>query len=462
MSEANPAPAETSNKLAKNLSAFDLTVLGVAAIIGAGIFVLTGTAAATSAGPAVALSFVLGAIGSGIAALCFAELSTALPSAGATYSFVYSSMGRFAAWIVGAALVLEYTVSSITVSVGWSGYLVEVLKTFNITMPEALCRGYFDGGLINLPAMLQVTVVTVLLLVGVKESARAATILVLIKLVIIALFIAMGARHVEPANWKPFMPFGWSGVLTGAGVVYFSFIGFDAVATSAEEAKNPQRDLVIGILGSLFLCTVLYIAVAMVLTGMVPYVELDRAAPIAYAMEKFGMHSGHLLISIGSMVALSSVAIAMMMGQTRIFMAMSRDKLIPAWLAAVHPRFHTPHGSVWITGVAVMIGAALMPVGAAGETTSIGALTAFGSVCVAVVILRRTQPNLKRVFRVPLAPYLPILGAIICFVIMLSMTRGTWIRYGSWMVIALVMWFVYGRHHGVSDTHNKRGADTAL
>ncbi len=435
------------HKLAKRLSAFDLIAIGMAAIIGAGIFVLTGTAAATRAGPAVVLSFILGGVGCGLAGLCYAELASCLPAAGSAYTYAYVSMGEFAAWTVGWALVLEYTVCAITVAIGWSGYLTKLLHGLGIYLPDAITRGAFDGGVINLPAVLLVLVLGVLLIVGVKESARVASALVVVKLAVVALFLAIGIAYVKPERWTPFMPFGWKGVLSGTGMIFFSYVGFDAVTTASEETKNPQKDMVVGILGALFFCTILYVIVSLVLTGMVPYPELDNPAPVALALEKVGVTWGHLLVTIGAVVGLSSVVLVFMMGQPRIFMAMSRDGLVPNWIAKVHPRYRTPHLSIIFVSVFVALGSAVLPIGVAGEMTSIGTLFAFVSVCVGVIALRKTHPHVKRSFSVPWSPWVPIGGSVICFVIMLGLSPETWLRFAAWIVLGWLIYFFYGRSH---------------
>lgn len=447
-----------SSKLAKTLTAFDLTAIGIAILIGAGIFVLTGTAAATRAGPGVALSFILGGIGCGLTALCYSELAASVPTAGSAYAYTYISMGEAAAWTVGWALILEYTVGAITVAIGWAGYFTKMLAGLGIVLPEALTRGYFDGGIVNLPAVGLIFLVTALLILGVKESARVATILVVIKMAVIALFLVLGTRHVKASNWSPFLPFGWKGVLSGTGMIFFSYIGFDAITTAAEETKNPQRDLAIGILGSLSICTLLYIAVSAVLTGMVPYAQLNHPAPVALALEHSGITWGNILVTLGAVVGLSSVVLVFMMGQPRIFMAMGRDGLMPRWLSAVHPRYQTPHRSILITSLVVALGSGTMPIHVAGEMTSIGTLCAFILVCLSVVVLRKTHPELPRSFKVPGSPWLPLGGVIICAVIMAGLSGATWLRFGLWLAAGWLIYAAYGYRNSTMATQRSNKA----
>ncbi len=443
-------------QLAKKLTAFDLIVIGVAGTIGAGIFVLTGTAAATKAGPAVILSFMLAGLGCGLAGLCYSELAACLPAAGSAYSYAYVSLGEFAAWFVGWALVNEYAVGALTVAIGWSGYLAKLLKGFGIVLPHNLTHGALDGGVINLPAVLLVLTITAVLIVGVKESARAAGILVLIKLVVIGLFVVLGAKHVRSENWNPFMPFGWYGVVMGAGAIFYAYLGFDAVSTVSEEAKNPQRDLVIGTLGSLGICTLIYITVALVLTGVVKYPELNHPAPVALALERVGIHWGYLLVTLGAVVGLGSVIVVLMMSLPRIFMAMSRDGLIPAFIARVHPRFRTPHLSILVTSALISTGAGILPISVASEMTSIGTLCAFVAVCGCVISLRKIHPELERGFKVPFAPWVPLAGIIVCCVIMTGLSRVAWYTFSVWTALGLLLYAFYGRKNSALGHHHAR------
>ena len=434
-------------KLAKKLTAFHLTMIGIGGIIGAGIFVLTGTAAATKAGPGVVLSFIFSGTGCAFAGFCYAELASTIPVAGSAYTYAYATMGELIAWIIGWDLILEYVVASITVSIGWSGYLVKWLEGFGLLLPYEWTHGVLDGGIANLPAIALVAGITVLLVVGIKASAWATTILVLIKLAVILLFLVLGIPWVRPENWDPFLPFGWSGAIAGAGVIFFAYIGFDAVTTTSEETRNPQRDLPIGILASLISCTLLYVIVALVLTGMVPYTELNPPAPVALALEMVGITWGMQLVSVGAVVGLASVVMVMMTGQPRVFFAISRDGLLSPWVSKIHPKFQTPARATVITGIVVALGAGTLSIEIAGEMTSIGTLFAFVVVCLGVIVLRRTRPDLRRGFTTPWNPVVPILGAIICFIMMCGLDLATWIRFIGWLFIGLIVYMTYGRHH---------------
>lgn len=440
--------AEASeHKLARRLTGFDLAVLGVGAIIGAGIFVLTGTAAATKAGPAVILSFLLSGLGCALAAFCYAELASTIPVAGSAYTYAYATLGEFVAWLIGWDLILEYIVAASTVAIGWSGYFTKWLEGFGVMMPHAWTHGAFDGGIINLPAVGIIVLITTLLIVGVKESAWLTSLLVVLKLGVIFVFLLLGTPWVRPENWSPFMPFGAWGIVAGAGVIFFAYIGFDAITTTSEETRNPSRDVPFGILGSLAVCTLLYIAVSLVLTGMVPYAKLNHPAPVALALELVGIPWGMQLVSLGAVVGLASVLIVMLIAQPRIFFVMSRDGLISPWIAKVHPKLHTPYRATLATGAAVMVGAAVLPISASGEMTSIGTLFAFMVVCLGVIILRKTQPNLRRGFRTPFSPYVPALGALVCLIMMCGLEWATWFRFIGWMIIGVVIYFSFGRRH---------------
>lgn len=437
----------STHKLARTLRAIDLVVLGVGAIVGAGIFVLTGTAAATKAGPAVVVSFMLSGLGCALAGFCYAELASTIPVAGSAYTYAYATLGEFIAWMIGWDLILEYIVAASTVSIGWSGYFVKWLEGYGIALPYAWTHGTFDGGIINLPAVGIIVFVTTLLIVGIKESAWMTGLLVALKLGVIVVFLILGIPWVRPENWSPFFPFGTWGVVAGAGVIFFAYIGFDAITTTSEETRNPARDLPIGILGSLVICTVLYIVVALVLTGMVPYTELNHPAPVALALEKVGIGWGMQLVSVGAVLGLASVLIVMLIGQPRVFFAMSRDGLLSPWIAKVHPKFQTPYRATLVTGGAVILGSATLPISAAGEMTSIGTLFAFMIVCLGVIILRKTQPNLRRGFRTPFSPFVPALGTLVCFIMMCGLDLATWIRFVVWMAIGVVIYFSFGLRH---------------
>lgn len=447
------------SKLRRSLSAFDLTMLGVGAIIGAGIFALTGSAAATNAGPAIMVSFILSGLACAFAGLCYAEMAAMIPVAGSAYTYAYSTLGELPAWMIGWALVLEYAVGAITVAISWSGYLVRFLReVFHVSLPGEWCNGYFASwtdaagivhahGILNIPAVLLVAAVTTLLIVGVKESARVTSAIVFIKIIAVLLFLGIGAKYVHTSNWSPFMPFGVGGIIAGAGVIFFSYIGFDAVTTMSEEAKNAQRDLPIGILASLVLCTLLYIAVAAVLTGMISYTRLDDPAPVTLALASVGVKWGVLLVSIGALAGLGSVVMVMMMGQPRVFFAMSRDGLLPASISKVHPRYNTPYRSTLLTGFVVAVCSALLDKKMAGEMTSMGTLFAFALVCIGVLVLRRLDPERRRPFRVPAVNLVAPLGVIICALLIAKLDSFTQKSVGVWMVLGLLVYFAYGQSH---------------
>jgi basic amino acid/polyamine antiporter, APA family len=451
-----------AGQLRRVLGPVQLTALGVGAIIGAGIFVLTGQAAAQHAGPAIVLSFVLAGVACGFAGLCYAEFASMIPVAGSAYTYAYATMGELLAWIIGWDLILEYSLGASTVAVGWSGYIVSFLKDVGIVVPAqwanpmgaevTLADGSIVQGIFNMPAAFIALAVTALLVVGIRESAGANSVIVLIKVTVVLLFIAFGAAYVNAENWTPFIPeptgergeFGMSGILMGAGVVFFAYIGFDAVSVAAQEAKNPQKDMPTGILASLLICTVLYIVVALVLTGIVPYTSLNVPDPIAVGIDATGLSWLKPLVKLGAIAGLSSVILVMVMAQPRIFYAMSRDGLLPPVFKKIHPKFKTPHITTMVTGFAVAITAGLFPIGALGHMVSIGTLLAFAIVCVGVLVLRYKQPDLDRPFRVPGMPVVPILGALFCFWLMISLPAITWLRLAIWLVIGLAIYFLYG------------------
>jgi len=475
------ADAQGERTLKRSLGWFNLTTLGIGAIIGAGIFVLTGQAAALHAGPAVPISMALVGVACAFAGLCYAEMASAVPVAGSAYTYSYATMGELIAWIIGWDLVLEYAAGAATVGVGWSGHLVDLLKLFGITLPANLTSSptvwctasqvgsmaapgcahaglNLTGALINLPAVFIVALMSTILVIGIKESASVNNIIVILKVLIVMVIIAIGLGHITPSNWHPFIPpntgewgtYGWSGILRGAGLVFFAYIGFDAVSTAAQEAKNPQKDLPIGILGSLAICTLLYVAVSAVLTGMVPYTELNNAAPVAYAMEKIGApHFVRVLIDLGAVLGLGSVILVMLLGQSRVFFSMSRDGLLGRWAGQVHPKFRTPYLSTIFTGVAVGIATGALPLQLLGQLVNIGTLLAFVLVCAGVMILRKTRPDLERPFKTPLVPLVPILGILCCTGLMLTLPGDTWIRLVVWLLIGFVIYFTYSRRHSV-------------
>lgn len=446
-----------SKGLRRALSAFDLTLLGIGAIIGTGIFVLTGTAAANQAGPAIAVSYLVAGLACAFAALCYAEFAAMIPISGSAYTYAYATLGEVVAWMIGWDLILEYAVGSMTVAIGWSGYFQRILDVyFGLKLPAwmSAAPGSVDGALLNLPAVLISLFVTVILVIGVRESARFNSVMVVIKLAVVLFFIAVGAPRVDPANWSPFMPYGWGGIMAAGGVVFFAYIGFDAVSTTAEEAKNPQRDLPIGIIVSLLLCTVLYILTALVLSGLVPVVPLKTNAeflnaPVAYALAQIGMAGASGLISVGAVAGITSVLLVMMMSQPRIFFSMSRDQLLPAGVSKVHPTYKTPYVTTIITGLVVATAAGLIPINVVGEMTSIGTLFAFGVVCAAVMILRRQRPEAHRPFKVPLGNLFPILGIVFCSYLMLFLSVATWVRFLVWLDLGLLIYWFYGRTHSM-------------
>ena len=462
------ASGEGHGSLRRALGAMNLTMLGIGAIIGAGIFVLTGTAAAQYAGPAIVLSFVLAGLGCLFAGLCYAEFASMIPIAGSAYTYAYATLGEFVAWIIGWDLILEYLFGAATVAVGWSGYFVAFLAKFGLVLPPAFTQAPLSvvgthtlvrnpGGVLNVPAVLLVLVMTALLVIGIKESARFNNVIVFIKVAIVFLVIGFGFMFVNSANWHPFIPentgsfgnYGWSGIVRGAGVVFFAYIGFDAVSTAAQEAKNPQRDMPIGMLGSLAFCTVLYILMALVMTGLAHYTELNVPHPVDVALAKAGPGLAWLnyLVDVGAIAGLASVVLVMLMGQPRIFFAMARDGLLPAVFGKVHPRFRTPYVTTILTGAVAATVAGFFPIALLGELVSIGTLFAFVVVSAGVLVLRRREPNRVRPFKTPLVPLVPILGILICGYMMYGLPSDTWIRLAVWLVLGLVIYFAYGRTH---------------
>jgi basic amino acid/polyamine antiporter, APA family len=441
--------------LKRTLTGLDLTLLGIGAIIGTGIFVLTGTAAANQAGPAIVLAYVAAGLACGFAALCYAEFASMIPISGSAYTYAYATLGEIFAWMIGWDLILEYAVGSMTVAVGWSGYFQRILAGFGVHLPgwmTAAPATGVEGALLNLPAMIIVLVITALLVVGVRESARFNAAMVTVKLVAILFFIVVGVRYVKPENWSPFMPYGVQGIAAAAAVVFFAYIGFDAVSTTAEEAKNPQRDLPIGIIASLVICTVLYLAVAGVLTGIIPVVQYKADAqflnaPVGYALAVINQDWAAGLVSAGAVAGITSVLLVMLMSQPRIFFAMSRDQLLPAGVSKVHPKFRTPYITTIITGVIVSIVAGFTPIQVLGEMTSIGTLFAFVVVCAAVLILRSRRPDHPRPFKVPFGSLFPILGIISCLYLMVNLTVMTWVRFLVWLDFGMVIYWFYGRTH---------------
>jgi APA family basic amino acid/polyamine antiporter len=445
------------HRLRRCLGPVSLTALGVGAIIGAGIFVLTGLAARDYAGPGLVLSFTFAGIGCALAALCYAEFASTVPVAGSAYTYAYATLGELFAWIIGWDLVLEYIVASSTVAHGWSHYLDTFLNLFGIAIPAAWINNPFDydptagqwvvtGAYMNLPAALAVLAITVILVIGISESARFNAAMVILKVAVVLFVIVVGATYVNPANWHPYLPFGIGGVLQGSAYVFFAYIGFDAVSTHAEEAIHPQRDIPIGILASLGFCTVLYILVAAVLTGMVPYAQIDIHAPVAEAFARQGMGIAVLFISSGALIGITSVLLVLMLSGSRVLLAMARDGLISRrFFGAVHPRFQTPHLATIVVGIAIAALAALFPLKLLADLVNIGTLLAFVVVCAAVIVMRRTHPDLRRPFRTPWVPVLPMLGIAINLAMMLALGWHNWVRLFVWLAIGLVIYAVYGR-----------------
>ena len=468
--------AAGDTQLKRVLGPVDLTALGIGAIIGTGIFVLTGQAAAAHAGPGIVLSMVLAGIVSALAALCYAEFASAVPVAGSAYTYGYATLGELIAWIIGWDLILEYALGAATVAVGWSGYIVSFLADVGIHVPPhlsnapgmavVLADGTATTAIINLPAMLISLAATILLVIGIQESARVNAVIVGIKVAVVLLIIGIGGMFISTEYWRPFIPentgtfgtFGWSGVLRGAGVIFFAYIGFDAVSTAAQEARHPQRDMPIGIFASLIICTVLYVLVSGVMVGLVPYQQLGVPAPMALAVDAARVKATGtawetiagimpLVVKLGAIAGLSSTIIVQMMAQPRIFMSMAQDGLLPAWAGRIHPRFQTPHMTTLITGAIVTIASGFTSISVLGELVSIGTLFAFVVVAVGVIVLRRTRPELERPFRTPGVPWLPALSGVSSFALMASLSGETWIRLVIWMALGLLLYFGYGYKH---------------
>jgi APA family basic amino acid/polyamine antiporter len=433
--------------LRRVLTAWDLTLLGIGCIIGTGIFVLTGITAATTAGPAIVLSFIVSGFACAFAGLAYAELASSYGGCGSAYGYAYASLGEFIAWIIGWDLILEYLLSTSTVAVGWSRYFGRGLELIGLPLPESLLKAPADGGMINLPAVGIVMTLAILLAIGVKQSARFNAGIVFIKLFTLAVFIVIALGHVNAANWTPFMPFGWDGVMRGASIIFFAYIGFDAVSTAAEEAQVPQRDVPIGILGSLAVCTVIYIVVSGLLTGIVPYASLNTASPMADALKALGITWGLALVTAGAIAGLTTVMLVLYYGLTRVFLAMSRDGLLPPVFSHIHDSTRTPVRIILASGVVMALTAGLTPIHDLAELVNIGTLAAFVLVCAGVLVLRRTHPDLPRPFKVPFGPVIPVLGIISCLGLMAALPLITWARFGAWMVIGLVIYFVYSRRN---------------
>ncbi|WP_293371391.1 amino acid permease [Nevskia sp.] len=453
---------EKNTGLKRSLNAFDLVMLGIGAIIGTGIFVLTGKAAAVNAGPAVVLSFVVAGLACTFAALSYAELASSIGGAGSAYGYGYAGLGEWPAWIIGWMLVLEYAVAVPAVSAGWSEYLNTGLQSINLHLPAALTHSFLDpqhpGSLVNLPAVLIIATLGFVLAKGAKVGAVLNAIIVAVKLATIFLFIGVAVFHVDPTLWHPFIPaevvdadgakhFGWGGVFDGASKIFFAYLGFDAVSTAAEETKKPSRDLPIGILGSLGACTILYIVVSGLLTGIVPYTDLNVGSPVAYSLLQIGQKTAAGLISIGAIAGLTTVMLVMFYGLTRVLFAISRDGLLPSFFATLHPETKTPVGSIIAAGLIMLILGGFVPLGELADTANIGTLGAFVIACIGVLVLRRTRPDLKRPFKVPFGPLLPTLGVLSCGYLMTRLGQTTWTAFAIWLVIGQAIYFGYSRSH---------------
>ncbi|MGH9452736.1 MAG: amino acid permease [Terriglobia bacterium] len=473
---------DPEHRLRKSLGRWSLTALGIGAIIGSGIFILTGTAAAgevlefhsilkapllgvllhgshavgtagrPGAGPAIALSFFLVAVVCALAGLCYAELASMIPIAGSAYTYTYATLGEIVAWIIGWDLILEYAVSNMAVAVGFSAYVDSLLQTFGLKLPEKLMQpilvsGRLSGAYFNVPGFLVVMILTVVLVIGIRESAGANNIMVIIKILAIAVFVFAASRHVHVAYWKPFMPNGFQGVLTGGAIVFFTYIGFDSVSTAAEECRKPQSDVPFGIISSLIVCTILYVSVAVVLTGIQRWPELRNAAPVANALHAIGLQTVERWVTVGALFGMLSSLLVFQLGQARVWFSMSRDGLLPAVFSAVHRRFRTPHISTWIAGLFVAIPAGVFDVGTLADLSNIGTLFAFSLVALGVLVLRRKQPARRRGFRVPWVPVIPVASILFCLVLMASLPVETWLRFFVWLAIGLAIYFGYSRHH---------------
>jgi len=460
---AAPNPGEY--ELKRSLGAGNLVALGIGAIIGAGLFSLTGIVAAKNAGPAVVLAFVVAAIGCAFAGMCYSEFSTMIPIAGSAYTYAYATMGELIAWIIGWDLVLEYAVGAATVSVSWSAYVVNFLAAFGLKLPPQFTLCPFDKipgtdqhGIVNLPAIFIILAVSILLIVGIQESARVNFVIVCVKVSIVVILIGIGFSYINQANYHPFLPpntgefghFGLSGIMRGAGVIFFAYIGFDAVSTAAQEARNPQRDMPIGIIGSLVVCTILYVLFALVLTGMVNYKIFENdPAPVATVIKLFPYPWLRELIVLGIIAGYTSVILVMLLGQSRVFYSMSRDGLLPATFSSIHPKFQTPWKCNLVFMVFVSLFSGFVPISKLGEMTSIGTLLAFVIVCAGIMVMRKTNPSLPRPYRTPFVPLVPILGIVVCLGMMVSLDVETWIRLVVWLVIGFAVYFGYSRSHSL-------------
>jgi len=442
--DAIAVPSE-EHELRRCLTAFDLTLLGIGAIIGAGIFVLTGIAAATQAGPAILLSYVLAGVASGFAALAYAELASSIGGCGSAYGYAYAGIGQFVAWVIGWDLLLEYGTDAATICIGWSGYVQNILLAFGITLPKMLTSNPFHGGIIDLPAVLIIFGLAGILAAGAKEGAKFNNIMVYIKLAIIVLFLVIGTMHFNPVNWHPFSPFGFQGVINGAALIFFAYIGFDAVSTAGEETVNPKRDLPIGIIASLLICTLIYVIFAGVLTGLTHYSQLNTSSPVATALLNTGHRFASEIIALGAIAGLTTTILAMYYGFTRVYLAMSRDHLLPKKIAKIDSKTRTPRQLIWATAVVVAITAGFIPITQIANMVNIGTLAAFIAVCVSVMVLRFTKPDMPRPFKTPWNPVIPVAGILMCGYLMCSLPRATWIGFCIWTAAGLGIYFCYSK-----------------
>jgi basic amino acid/polyamine antiporter, APA family len=478
--------AERGHTLKRTLGTYDLVMLGIGAVIGAGIFTSIGTAAVGEirpdgtvvrygAGPALVLSFILLGGVCALAGLCYAELTSMIPISGSAYTYAYATLGEFVAWIIGWDLVLEYAVGNVAVAIAWAGYFSSFLRAFGVEMPFWLSTSYRDvlfshpdrvaelpfvfghRVAINVPGIVIVALITWVLVIGIRESARVNNAMVVLKLAVLALFVGVGAFHIDPANWQPFAPNGWKGIHQGAAIVFFAYIGFDAVSTAAEETRDPQKSMPRGILGSLALCTVIYAVVGVVATGLVPYQQLKGSDPLARAFEAAGIGWGQAIVSLGAIISMTAVLLVFQLGQPRIFFSMSRDGLLPAWFRSVHPKYRTPHVTTILTGVVVALGATFLDDDETYDLTNIGTLFAFMVVCLGVLALRMKDPGRPRPFRVPYVWLVAPAGALACIYVMLGLPATAWYRFAIWMAAGAVLYFSYGyRHSRVAQRHTER------
>jgi basic amino acid/polyamine antiporter, APA family len=444
-------------ELNRTLSLFDLIFLGVGCVIGTGIFVVTGVVAAQSAGPAIMISFIIAGIACALAALCYAEFSSVAPLSGSVYTYTYATMGEIFAFLIGWDLMLEYVLAISAVATGWSAYFRSLMEGFGVHIPKILSSapGTGTGGAVDLPAIIIILLITALVSRGVKESTRFNNLMVFIKLAIILLFIFVGIKYVKPDNWTPFAPFGFKGIVTSAATVFFAYIGFDVIATASEEVKKPKRDMPIGIIASLGICTILYIAVSLVLTGMVPYPKLNVGDPVALALKFVGQNQLAGIISVGAVAGITTVLLALIFAQVRLSFSMSRDGLLPKRLAAVHKNFKTPFYNTWLTGFVAAGIAGFVDLTTLAHLVNMGTLAAFTLISIAIIVLRKKHPEIKATFRVPFVPVLPALSALFCFYLSLSLPAVTWISFGIWLSVGTFVYFTYSRKHSLLNQNNK-------